>query len=101
MFSRHESRPPETAVDAGNAAGAGLINQSSFFRTTTGRGGFRAADDATSGDERPEPEEGGGTLEDAARGEREYLRGRLRDELGREPSDEELSEWLRQHTEGY
>ncbi|MDQ1522886.1 MAG: hypothetical protein QOE47_810, partial [Pyrinomonadaceae bacterium] len=29
------------------------------------------------------------------------LRGRLRDELGREPTDEELNEWLREHTEGY
>ncbi|MGH9942655.1 MAG: hypothetical protein ACRD9R_09915 [Pyrinomonadaceae bacterium] len=40
-------------------------------------------------------------LEEAARSEHEYLRGRLRDELGREPSEEELNEWLRQHTEGY
>lgn len=47
---------------------------------------------------------GGGdseTLEDAARGEREYVRGRLREELGREPSEEEMDEWLREHTEGY
>lgn len=44
---------------------------------------------------------GEGTLEDAARDEREYVRGRLREELGREPSEEEVSEWLRQHTEGY
>lgn len=42
-----------------------------------------------------------GSLDEAARGEREYLRGRLRDELGREPTDAELNEWLRQHTEGY
>lgn len=40
-------------------------------------------------------------LEDAARDEREYLRGRLRDELKREPTEEELNEWLRRHTEGY
>lgn len=44
---------------------------------------------------------GEGTLEDAARREREYLRERLRNEMGREPSEEELSEWLRRHTEGY
>jgi hypothetical protein len=25
----------------------------------------------------------------------------LRQELGREPTEEELDEWLRQHTEGY
>ena len=47
----------------------------------------------------PEVEESG--LEDAARTERDYLRGRLREELGREPSEDELDEWLRQHTEGY
>ncbi|HEX8138555.1 MAG TPA: hypothetical protein VF544_13390 [Pyrinomonadaceae bacterium] len=36
-----------------------------------------------------------------ARGEREYVRERLREELGREPAQEELDEWLRRHTEGY
>jgi hypothetical protein len=41
------------------------------------------------------------SLDEAARTEREYLRGRLRAELGREPTDAELNEWLRQHTEGY
>ena len=41
------------------------------------------------------------SLEDAARVEQEYLRERLRDELKREPTEEELSEWLREHTEGY
>jgi hypothetical protein len=40
-------------------------------------------------------------LDDAARGEREYVRGRLREELQREPTEGELDEWLRQHTEGY
>ncbi len=40
-------------------------------------------------------------LEDAARNERDYLRQRLREELGREPTEQELDEWLRQHTEGY
>ncbi|CAN5343476.1 MAG: hypothetical protein ACR2GW_14985 [Pyrinomonadaceae bacterium] len=40
-------------------------------------------------------------LEDAARDEQDYLRCRLRDELGREPTEEELNEWLRRHTEGY
>ncbi|MCA1814939.1 MAG: hypothetical protein LC746_00765 [Acidobacteria bacterium] len=44
---------------------------------------------------------GDATLEDAALREQDYLRGRLRDELGREPSDEELREWQREHTEGY
>jgi len=47
---------------------------------------------------------GGGedsSLEDVARDEREYVRGRLRAELGRDPSEEEIDEWLREHTEGY
>ncbi|HZB47096.1 MAG TPA: hypothetical protein VE360_17690 [Pyrinomonadaceae bacterium] len=44
---------------------------------------------------------GGDTLADAARDEREVAAGRLRDELGRDPSDEEVDEWLRRHTEGY
>lgn len=49
--------------------------------------------------ENTESEETG--LEDAARTERDYVRERLREELGREPSEQELDEWLRQHTEGY
>jgi hypothetical protein len=47
------------------------------------------------------PEETDAPLEDAARAEREYVRQRLRAELGREPTEEEVDEWLRQHTEGY
>lgn len=42
-----------------------------------------------------------GKLEDVARTEHEYLHQRLREDLGREPTEEELDEWLRQHTEGY
>ena len=48
-----------------------------------------------------EPNEGDGSLEDVARKEQEFLRERLRDELQREPSEEELNEYQRQHTEGY
>jgi DNA-directed RNA polymerase specialized sigma subunit len=40
-------------------------------------------------------------LKDVARTEHEYLHERLRQELGREPTEDELDEWLRQHTEGY
>jgi hypothetical protein len=40
-------------------------------------------------------------LEDVAKTEHEYLHQRLRDELGREPAEEELDQWLREHTEGY
>lgn len=46
--------------------------------------------------ERVEPE-----LEEVARTEREYVRGRLREELNREPTEAEMDEWLRQQTEGH
>ncbi|HEY0100217.1 MAG TPA: hypothetical protein VGB76_14805 [Pyrinomonadaceae bacterium] len=44
---------------------------------------------------------GDATLEDVAEREHEYLRTRLREELQREPTEEELDEWLRKHTEGH
>ena len=40
-------------------------------------------------------------LNEIAEAENEYLQQRLRKELGREPTEQELEEWLRQHTEGY
>ena len=45
--------------------------------------------------------EGDDSLDGAAEDERDYVRRRLRDELGREPSEEEVDDWLRRHTEGY
>ena len=65
--------------------------------TPGGRADASPADDADGGEEG----RGGATLEETARREQEYLRERLRQELGREPTEGELSEWLRQHTEGY
>lgn len=56
---------------------------------------------APASDDSPEPADGATSLEDVARGEQEFLRQRLREELKREPTEEELSEWLREHTEGY
>ena len=56
---------------------------------------LRASADAPAGDDADN------SLDEAARVEQDYLRQRLRDELGREPTDEELNEWLREHTEGY
>jgi hypothetical protein len=44
---------------------------------------------------------GGDSLEDAARDGREVAAERLRQELGRDPSGEEVDDWLRRHTEGY
>lgn len=41
------------------------------------------------------------TLAEVAEEEREFVREQLRSELGREPSEEELNEWLREHTESY
>ena len=49
----------------------------------------------------PEIADGNGKLEDIAQTEHDYLHQRLREDLGREPTEEELDEWLRQHTEGY
>ena len=54
-----------------------------------------------SAEDGPETDDADSGLEDAARTERDYLRQRLREELGREPTEQELDEWLRQHTEGY
>ena len=56
---------------------------------------------ASSAGETPEPEDTETPLEDVARLEHEYVRQRLREELQREPTEEELDEWLRRHTEGY
>jgi len=53
-----------------------------------------AAGGAPSGNVEPE-------LEEVARKEQEYVRGRLREELQREPTEEEMDEWLRQQTEGH
>jgi hypothetical protein len=54
-----------------------------------------------SSEEAPAPDELETPLDDAAQSEREYVRERLREELKREPTETELDEWLRQHTEGY
>ena len=52
-------------------------------------------------EEAPAPDDDETPLDDAAQSEREYVRERLREELKREPTEVELDEWLRQHTEGY
>lgn len=67
------------------------------------RGGRVFGPLADSSEEAGEPDDAAvdAPLDDAARGEREYVRQRLREELQREPTEGELDEWLRQHTEGY
>lgn len=64
----------------------------------------REGDDSSSNEsvEGPSPDDmDDDGLGDAARGEREYVNQRLREELEREPTKEEIDEWLREHTEGY
>jgi hypothetical protein len=55
----------------------------------------------TASEEAIESDDSNAPLEDAARNEREYVQERLREELKREPTEGEVDEWLRQHTEGY
>jgi hypothetical protein len=54
-----------------------------------------------SSEEATEPNDPETPLDEAAQSERDYVRQRLREELKREPTEDELDEWLRQHTEGY
>ncbi len=56
---------------------------------------------ASSTEDDSEPVDVDNGLEEAARTEQDYLRQRLREELQREPTEQELDEWLRRHTEGY
>jgi len=61
------------------------------------------AEGLASPDEAPGTDGGGAddSLEDGALKEREFMRERLRAELKRDPTEEELNDWLRRHTEGY
>lgn len=63
--------------------------------------GFNFQSAFSSEERAPEPEDVDDALDEAAQDEREYVRRRLRDDLGREPSEAEVDEWLRRHTEGY
>jgi len=40
-------------------------------------------------------------LKQVAREEEEFIKQTLKENLGREPTEDEVSEWLREHTEGY
>ncbi|HSE34259.1 MAG TPA: hypothetical protein VLA93_21980 [Pyrinomonadaceae bacterium] len=55
----------------------------------------------TENDDSSRPEENQNQLASAAREEREFVRQTLTAELERDPTEEELNEWLREHTEGY
>ncbi|HEY6804084.1 MAG TPA: hypothetical protein VI306_10930 [Pyrinomonadaceae bacterium] len=41
------------------------------------------------------------SLSAAGKEEEQFVRERLKDELGREPTRDEIDEWLREHTESY
>ncbi|MDT4969457.1 MAG: hypothetical protein QOJ64_4194 [Acidobacteriota bacterium] len=47
------------------------------------------------------PDDNSATLDETAVTERDYVRNRLREELKREPSEDEVDDWLRQQTEGF
>ena len=49
----------------------------------------------------PDNSESQNELTRAAHEEREFVRQRLAKDLGHEPTEEELNEWLREHTESY
>jgi hypothetical protein len=89
------TRPEAHAVNRGGYP-PGFLNESPPAPRS---GGARRRFDA--GQSPDEADGAGGTLDEVARREREAMRPRLRDELGREPTEEELDEWLRRHTEGY
>ena len=79
-----------------------LQQRQTILLFTNHRSFVSALTELTASDEDgPETDNADSGLEDAARTERDYLRQRLRDELQREPTEQELDEWLRQHTEGY
>ncbi len=56
----------------------------------------------------PEPARGEGagaggddSLQDLAREQRDLARERMTQELGRDPTEDEIDDWLRRQTEGY
>lgn len=74
--------------------------RSGYAQEDCGAGLSRQAN-LSAGDVPEGAEEADASLEDVARDEREYVRERLREELGRVPTDEEVDDWLQRHTEGY
>ena len=56
--------------------------------------------DADTGNESTD-DAGDDSLQDLVRDERELARERATHELGREPNEDEIDDWLRRQTEGY
>lgn len=79
-----------------------MLEQSSVLYPSgreAGEGAFPSLMESAEG--QPGEDEAGAGLDDAVRDERDYVRQRLRQELNREPTTEEMDAWLREHTEGY
>ena len=57
-------------------------------------------EDADTGNEETDAA-GDDSLQDLVRDERELARERAQRELGREPNEDEIDDWLRRQTEGY
>jgi hypothetical protein len=57
--------------------------------------------DADASDEERVAAGGDDSLQSLAREQRDYARERLSRELGRDPTEDEVDEWLRRQTEGY
>jgi hypothetical protein len=53
------------------------------------------------GTEARKSEEGANDLTEVAREGVEFVRETLKQNLGREPTEDEVNEWLREHTESY
>jgi hypothetical protein len=57
--------------------------------------------DAETGNEERAATGGDDSLQTLARDEHDYAREQLSRELGREPTEDEIDDWLRRQTEGY
>jgi hypothetical protein len=57
--------------------------------------------DADASNEERVGADGDDSLQTLSRDERDYARERLSRELGRDPTEDEIDEWLRRQTEGY
>jgi len=92
----HQTLTQGANILAAQAAHANSFADVKFIEATNRGFSLESASEGS-----PDMEGGEQTLEETAEQEQEYLRRRLRDELQREPTEDELNEWLRQHTEGY
>ena len=91
----------QTPTQGANILAAQAANANSFAEVKFIEAANRGFSPESVSEGSPDMEGEEPTLEETAEQEQEYLRRRLRDELQREPTEDELNEWLRQHTEGY